>query len=76
MTNSTPMDVLNSTNYLLKKAYCFLFLELLAFNDVLKKFTSGRILHNEKKLAAGLNDLKFRMYSKYLPRRVELHWDV
>ena len=73
MTNSTPMDVLDSTNYLLEKAYSFLLLELLAFNDVLKKFTSGRIFHNEKKLAAGLNDLKFRMYSKYLPRRVELH---
>ena len=73
MANSTPMDVLDSTNYLLKKAYCFLLLELLAFNDVLKKFTSGSIFHNEKKLAASLNDLKFRMYLKYLPRKVELH---
>ena len=67
------MDVLDSTNYLLEKAYSFLLLELLAFNDVLKKFTSGRIFHNEKKLAASLNDLKFRMYLEYLPRKVELH---
>lgn len=51
------MDVLNSTNNLLKEAHSFLFFELFALDDVLKKFTAWRIFHYEKKLSAGLDDL-------------------
>ena len=64
MANATLVNVLNTRDDLLEELAGLLFLQLFAFNDVLKEFATRRILHNQKQLARSLDNLIEKSVSK------------
>jgi hypothetical protein len=64
MANATLVNVLNTRDDLLEELAGLLFLQLFAFNDVLKEFATQRILHDQKKLARSLDNLIEKSVSK------------
>ena len=57
MYNAKLRNILNSSNYLLVNSTCFLFIKSFLRNNVIKKFSTLSILHNQIKSLFGLNNL-------------------
>ena len=64
MANATLVNVLNTRDDLLEELAGLLFLQLFAFNDVLKELATQRILHDQKQLARSLDNLIEKSVSK------------
>ena len=57
MADAAAVDILDAADDLLKELACLSLLQLLAFNYVIEQFSATGILHDQKELPGGLNDL-------------------